>query len=258
MAQKNYTLGKGDVYFARFVTGEEPGPYRFVGNTPELNLTTETETLDHVSSDEGINQVDASVPLSVTRSGSMTMDDIQRKNLALFFLGEVARVAQAEVAAGTTEEFEGAKKDDTFIIGRTAERPFGLQGTVISAVTIGGTAATEGQDFSKDEENGMVTVRDTSRYEGNMVVTYGAAAREYDQVISGSTHVQGAMRFAEDNPKGDNNTWDFPKVSVAPNGDISLKGDEWRQIPFSLNVLQPSATGTQAIYINGKPAPAEM
>ena len=100
MATKNYVLGKGDVYFARFTSGEEPGPYRFVGNTPEINLTVETESLDHVNSDEGVNQVDASVPLSVTRSGTLVMDDIQAENLALFFLGSVSTVGMRRQLGG--------------------------------------------------------------------------------------------------------------------------------------------------------------
>ena len=59
------------------------------------------------------------------------------------------------------------------------------------------------------------------------------------------------MRFIENNAEGQNNSWLFPKVSVAPNGDLALKGEEWRTIPFNIRVLGPS-TG-EAIYINGVP-----
>lgn len=59
-ATPNYTLGRGKVYFARFTSGQVPGPFRYIGNTPEFNLTIELETLDHFSSDEGIREKDDS------------------------------------------------------------------------------------------------------------------------------------------------------------------------------------------------------
>ena len=72
MAERQYTLGRGRVLFARFVSGELPGRFRYVGNTPELNFTIETEQLDHIDQGSGINTVDDSVPLSISRAGTMT------------------------------------------------------------------------------------------------------------------------------------------------------------------------------------------
>ena len=47
MPTPNYTLGRGKVYFARFTAGQTPGPFRYVGNSPEFSLAVETEMLDH-------------------------------------------------------------------------------------------------------------------------------------------------------------------------------------------------------------------
>ena len=110
-----------------------------------------------------------------------------------------------------------------------------------------------------DETNGIVTVLDTvdtSTYgvsPWDMVVSYSrpAAGMGYEQVISGSKAVEGAMMFVEDNPQGNDNQWVLPKINVRPNGDISLKGDEFRTIPFTVNVLSPSSG--EAVYINGVP-----
>ena len=147
--------------------------------------------------------------------------------------------------------------DDTYQIGRTAARRFGQRGLTISGVTLDGTTAVEDRDVAIDETNGIVTVLDTwtprtygvSPWDGR---SYSRAlGMEYDQVISGSKAVEGAMMFVEDNPQGNDNQWVLPKVNVRPNGDISLKGDEFRTIPFTVNVLSPSSG--EAVYINGVP-----
>jgi hypothetical protein len=44
----------------------------------------------------------------------------------------------------------------------------------------------------------------------------------------------------------------LPYVKLSPNGDYALKGDEWQQIPLSIEVLK--ASGKEAIYRDGVPA----
>ena len=252
MAVRNYTLGRGRIFFGRFEgTGEVPRPFRYLGNTPELNLTIETENLDHVSSESGVREVDDSVALDVTRSGTMICDDIQLKNLALFFFGEEGKVT-ATAATGVTETFVDPQIDEVFQLGLSDADRVGVRNIDFTSLTHSdNTALTVNTDFRIDEVNGLIEMLKTPPA-GTYTATYSRIASTYDRVISGSQPVQGAMRFVEDNPKGINNFWVMPKVTLRPNGEISLKGDEWRQIPFSLDVQKPSVG--EAIYINGVPA----
>lgn len=259
MAERNYVLGRGKVYFARFASGEIPGAFRYVGNTPEVNLTVETEQLDHIDQGSGVNKVDVSVPLSVTRSGTMVMDDIQPDNLALFFLGSVAE--QTIVAAASQEEdIDDVAPDQVHVIGLSASNRVGLRN--LTGVTVTDQAASpsvtyvEGTDYSIDLVNGQITFLDSVLIGATLApdvrVNYGVTAGTYTRIISGSTPVEGAMRFIESNADGENNQWIFPKISVTPNGDLALKGDDFRTVPFNLAVLEPSSG--EAIYINGQPA----
>ena len=116
MAERNYTLSRAKLFFAEFLQGEMPGAFRYVGNTPEFNLTIESENLDHVSSDEGVREVDDSVPLDVTRSGTLIMDDIQLENLALFFFGEMRSIALA-AAVGRTQDIVNPQIDQVYVLG---------------------------------------------------------------------------------------------------------------------------------------------
>src|SRR5688572_23401320 len=100
---QNYTLGRGKLYFSRFVTGtQSPEGFEYIGNTPELSFTIESENLDHFSSDAGIREKDASVPLEVSRSGSFTTDAVNPENIAYFFFG--SRSVVTIVGGAVTDE----------------------------------------------------------------------------------------------------------------------------------------------------------
>ena len=42
----------------------------------------------------------------------------------------------------------------------------------------------------------------------------------------------------------------FPAVSLSPNGDFALKGDEWQQIPLNVEILKGATN--EAIYADGR------
>lgn len=249
-----YVLGRGKVYFARFTSGQTPGPFRYIGNTPEFNLTIESETLDHFSSDEGIREKDDSVALEVTRSGSMICDDINRDNVALFFFGTTATVVTSALTT-QQEDFSGANQGDVFQIGLTTSNRVGTR--LLENFSITGTGGTPtyvlDTDYSVDLARGMFHIIEGGGIADgtDIEVHFDIDASTQEQVVSGSEPVEGAMRLLESNPKGADNDWFLPYVKVTPNGDFALKGDEWRQIPFSIEALKPS-TG-EAIYVNGQP-----
>ena len=283
MTTTNYTLGRGIVYFARFESGETPGPYLDVGNAPEINLTIETENLPHVSSRSGVREEDDSVALSITRTGTLTLDDIKRDNLALFFFGSDAEYTQAVRAAADEDLFTAGTADETlpvgsiYNLGYSAQTPAGIRNITYAGFTLMNDATTLkrlkdlsdpldtealGVNVVSDEANadyrvnfkeGLVTLlKDITVGAGNdLVANYAAVASKYRQITSGTQPVQGSLLFVEDNPKGDDNQWLAPKVTVRPNGDMSLIGDEWRSIPLALTIEKPGSG--EALYINGEP-----
>lgn len=254
-ATPNYTLGRGKVYFARFTSSQTPGSFRYIGNTPEFNLTIESETLDHFSSDEGIREKDDSVPLEVTRTGSLVCDDINAENVALFFFGSTQSLSQAALPS-QSENFSGVNEEDVLQIGLTSTNRVGTRG--LSNISVesnpSGTTYTEGTDYTVDTDRGMIAIMNGGAITGgaDITVNFDIDAATSTRVLSGSEPVEGAMRFIEDNPKGDDRDIFLPYVKITPNGDLALKGDEWRQIPFSIEALKPSSG--EAIYVDGQPA----
>lgn len=253
---KNYTLGRGQVHFARFKTGTQtPDGFFYIGNTPEFSLTIESETLDHFSSDEGIREKDDSVPLEVNRTGSLTTDNIDPKNVALFFFGQDSTVTQASVASAT-ETLEGIRAGHSYKLGATTSNPTGYMGidTAGFTVEIGVTPLVVDVDYTMDFLNGIITFLEGSLLAvdaADVDVTYAVAGSTRERVISGSEPVEGAMMYVTKNPKGSDAVFYMPYVKITPNGDYALKGDEWQQIPLSLEILKP--TVGEAIYRDGTP-----
>lgn len=251
----NYTLGRGEVWFSPFIAGGQvPEGFRYMGNTPELNLTIDQETLDHFSSDFGIREKDDSVPLEVNRTGTMICDDINKENVALFFFGTAAKLTVA-LSLALQDDTIVVKQGLTYQIGRTAANPTGARGlaTIIVKDVTDVTTYILGTDYEEDETRGLVTiiVGGAITDDDLLHITYDQLAYTADQVISGAEPVEGSIKYIEYNPRGQDHDIEIPLCRMSPNGDLSLKGDDWRQIPFNIEILKP--VGSEAIYRNGLP-----
>lgn len=258
MGIKDYTLGRGKVYLARYLAGAAESAFRYIGNTPELNLTIESETLDHYSSDEGIREKDDSVPLEVNRTGSLITDNINPENVALFFFGESSTVAQSLVSSAT-ETFTSIKAGHAYKLGVSPSNPTGYMGInqtgFAVAVNPASTALVETTDYIMDFDTGFIHFVEGSTVAVNgedIDVTYAVAASTRARVVSGSEPVEAALRYITQNPKGPDAVFYMPYIKLTPNGDFALKGDEWQQLPLSMEILKP--TVGEAIYRDGKPA----
>lgn len=260
MATKNYTLGRGKVYFSRFKTGTyTPSGFFYIGNTPEMNLTIQSNELDHYDSDQGVREKDDSVPLEVNRTGSLTTDNIDPDNVALFFFGSSSTLTQA-IVASATETLSAIEAGRSYKLGITDSNPtgyFGIDTTGFAvAVSGGGTALVVDTDYTMDFDTGMISFVEGSALAtdgADIDVTYAVLASSRERVISGSTPVEGAMQYIANNPKGTNYNYYLPYVKITPNGDYALKGDTWQTIPFNLEILKID-TAREAIYMDGVPA----
>ena len=65
------------------------------------------------------------------------------------------------------------------------------------------------------------------------------------------TEVRGALRYISTNPVGPKKDVYWPYVKLTPNGDFSLKGDEWQTIPFTFEVLKKDNV-TPRVVIDGR------
>mgnify|MGYP000950039941 CR=1 FL=1 len=261
---KNYTLGRGRVFFDRFAPNAVVNALtrgdgeRYLGNTPEFSTTSESEDLEHFDSDAGIRTKDDSVQLTLDRSGTFTCDNIDPENIALYFLGVASSVVQVSATA-VIEVFTAAKRGRFYQLGVTEANPAGVRNVSNVVVKSGGaptwgTTVAAAGNYEVDEVRGRIYVESDSADidEEDLQITYDVAASTRERVVSGSASVYGALRFVADNPKGPNRDYFLPYVKLAPDGDYALKGDEWQTMGFGFEVLK-KASNIEAMYIDGQP-----
>jgi hypothetical protein len=261
----NYTLGRGEIYFARKdpVTGNLGGE-RYIGNTPAANLTAEEEKLEHFSSDRGIRIKDKTVTLQVNYTGTLEVDNIDYENVALFFLGESEQLTIAQTTV-TAEQVGitgvGVEKGMFYQLGTTANNPSGAKGVIFPGaagtafvLNKGAAALVHGTDYRLDAALGRIEILESSVTveDGDVLTcTYTVAASTRKRVISGSTAVNGSLRYIAYNPEGEQIDYFMPSVTLSPNGDFALKSDEWQVIPFNIDVVKRDDL-TAAIYADGR------
>ena len=82
-------------------------------------------------------------------------------------------------------------------------------------------------------------------------MNYDIAASSRNQVVTGTSQIEGALRFISYNPKGPRVDYFFPWVKLSPNGDFNLITEEWLTIPLNVEALQKGDLAV--LYADGRP-----
>lgn len=253
----NYTLGRGELHFGQFRPDTQiPRGERYLGNSPELSYTASQETLDHYNSDRGIGVKDASVVTQQDYTGQMVLDSIDLANLAYFFMGESSTVTVASSTVAD-EAVNAVELGLSYQLGTTANRPAGavnISTVTVANATTPANVPVAGVDYVVDLDLGRITILESATKivnEDNLTVDYTIGASTFDQMISAGETIEGSLRYLAYNPAGAQISYFMPWVKISPNGDFNLKGDDWQQLPFNIEILKKGALAQ--VYAHGKP-----
>lgn len=253
---QNLVLGRGRVYVDLYDSAGDLTGEVYIGNTPSMTISYDEETLEHISSDEGLREVDAEVPLSETQTINFTTDDIQPFNLAMFFKGDETAIAQAAVP--TKVQNLTVKRGRWYQLG-TDVRPSGVRKITMTTLTDdeGAPVAVPGGDgganYIVDEDLGRVYIKPDAPdvADGDILIaTYAIAAYGLTAIIRNTDVKTAALRFVSANAHGAESDHYWPKVRVAPDGDFELKGDDWQEITITCAALKKE--GMDRHYIDGR------
>jgi hypothetical protein len=223
----NVLLGRGVVYFDRFVTNttQRQGEMH-LGNVTALAVETKVETKEKY---ESMDQASVLYQRGVTRQTTtikITGDEFTPDNLANALNGVVETIS----GAGATIAAEAFTPAGGAILGRyyaLAHRNI----TTLTDIKIGSTSLVLGTDYTADLVRGRIFIMPTS-----VTVTPGAAltadyvygAYSYPAVnLSAVGTVDGYVHYIPDNIKGPNWEGEYWHVQFTPSGSQGWIADDF-------------------------------
>jgi hypothetical protein len=261
---KQYTLGKGRVFFDLFKPGTKlTSGERYLGNTPAFSQSISQDSLDHIDADQGLNVKDESIVIKNDLTGSFETDNISVENIAMFFGGDNSPMTVA-AATDIVDADVVVLRGRTYQLGTDEATPMGtkkITNLVVNKVVPGAlpadpptlTPVTLAGNFEVDLERARVYIESDAKDVSNgdtLRFTYDQEGFSREIIIAKGQQVSGALRFIADNPHGQNRDYFMPYVKVTSNGDYSLKGDDWMKMSFNYEVLKKDAI-TERQYIDG-------
>ena len=146
-------------------------------------------------------------------------------------------VSGATLTGGTdvTETIADVERGRWYQLGVDTTMPQGIRG--VGGVSITGV---DEASYTVDAAAGRILIHadaDDVVDGDDLEVNYGLDAGIDDIVIAKSEKIEGSMTFIANNAAGANDDYFWPYVKLTPDGDFSLKGDEWTNMTFNFEVL---------------------
>lgn len=246
----DYLLGRGRLYLAPLLPDGTPDCFRDVGNAPDLSLTVTTESVEHQSSRQGTRVIDADCILSLKIELGFTLDELNFQNLAEFFLGDSTAAAYTNpTIAGVTDQplTASAKKGVWYqlVDGVSGDRCLDVEaGNLTVRRDPSGTPVTlvQDTDYEVDGPNGMIFILSTSatvivgdELDFSLTADAGANSNIHQMcaLTSGVKNVAVKFISIDGCDSGKVQEWQFHRVSLKPEGELPLIGDEFATMGFT-------------------------
>jgi len=225
-----------------FTSGVAAGMQVKVGGTLAATATALANFINDNTAALKVTAVANAAIVTVTSAspGTGGNDDTLAKS------GANIAVSGAALAGGTdvTENLALAR-GLWFQLGVDATTPQGVRN--VGSVVIAGVdedsyivEADTGRIFVNED---AADVADGGIYE----ITYGVAAAVEDIVIAKGETIEGELLFLANNAAGENKDYLWPYVKLTPDGDFSLKGDDWQNMTFNVEILKRDAVTERQI-----------
>lgn len=222
--------GPNDVGIAGTLGAQAIALANFINDTPSLGVTA--------SAAGAVVTVRSSAP------GTAGNDTTLAKTAAT--AGNIT-ASGATLAGGTdTTEDVALYRGRWHQLGVSADTPQGVRN--VGSVVFDGV---DEESYLVEAETGRVYVNadaddvvDGTVYEAS----YGISAAVEDVVIAKGETIEGELLFLANNAAGENKDYFWPYTKLTPDGDFSLKGDDWQNMTFNVEILKRDAV-TERQYI---------
>jgi hypothetical protein len=228
----DYTIGKGKVLFKLDGTNG----YLDFGNAPDFKITVGIEKKEHYSSRAGVSTKDLEVVVKQTATGSFTLDQPVIDNIR-YFIMSTAKASIDQSASSWTDEAMTVYHDLYIDMGKKS-----LTNIVITA-TGGSPTYVLDTDYKIDTDDGLLmalssgSISDAESVE--VTGDYGAVTINRVQSAQATT-LKGHVMFIGNPPAG-RKIDVVGYVSLLPEGDLQLIGEDWTEMVFNMEFLTNSS-----------------
>lgn len=249
---RDYLLGRACVFLSELdsVTGL-PTCYRPVGNTPALSVSVDIEELTHRASHckaFGGAVIDRRLIIQQTLNLSMTLEEINHENTAIFFQGTTENPANPAVAGIAEYELTDALALNCWYpIESGGVRALGIDETNLTVEISPATALTLGDaptgDFVVDETMGLLkfhsggpnTLAGGEVIEVTLAADAGAPAtiEKVNALKKSQTRYAVKALIENANNLDEMVEMEFSSVLLVGEGDLNPVGDELAQMTLS-------------------------
>ena len=221
-----YFSGQGRLSIAKIVDGKAQ-VYRFAGNVPTLEISTEVQTNDHKESHSGQRAIDYSIVTERNVSFSATLEEFTKENLALA-LGASVTLVDAKTVKDEPLSSKPKNGDVLYLRYPNAKD---------IVINVEGSPAVASA-FEIDARFGRVTILDEIQFNGNVTASY--KTNPVTEIEALQENVEGyALRFDGLNTaKADEPVIvKIGKVQLNPAETLSLISDELNSFALTGKVL---------------------
>lgn len=215
--------------------------------TVEATATALAAAVNSLSSVLGVTATVAGAVTTITSSTPGT-DGNAITTIATFTTGANVTVSGATLAGGAnvTEDFTEVELGRWIQLGKDSSSPQGVRN--VGSVSITGVDAGS---YTVETATGRILLHEDADdivAGSTLTVSYGIKPQTETVVIAKGESIEGELQFIADNPVGANDDYYWPYVRLTPDGDFSLKSDEWQTVTWNFEILlRDSSTKRQYV-----------
>jgi len=245
MGVESYTIGRGKLLFK---PDGYTGGFEDLGNCPDFKITIATDKKEHVSSRAGLQVKDLEIITKQTATGSFTLDEPNIENIKRFIMSDTGGSETQTSGNDSTAQSFTADLDHWINLGKK-----NLTSVVVKDST-DTTTYVEGTDYVLDKDAGLLMCLSTGSIVDNSTIhvtrTWGTATIQKAYAAK-TTTVKGHVWFVG-NPASGRKLEVKGYVSLSPEGDLSLIGDDWMKFGFKMEFTANSSyTGLFEVHDRG-------
>lgn len=233
-------LGRGRLYFNAFAPGTQQGTgERYLGNTPAFSVSRSVESVSRVRSIGGLKYKSDPIVVSESLTASISTDNISSENFAHWFHASETNALLSGKAFEVNVVADHAKLIKLF----DTEDGYDQSTNIVSLEVYRGTVEVPllGNFDTRMLQYGLLTILENARdvFDGDSLrLKVRTGESKVSPLKPTNKSLQGSLRFLSNNIVGSDFDYFFPIVSVMPSGSIDLKGDDFQQIVFNVEVLK--------------------